>query len=200
MKKMLLILAILLIPSYAFAKNPFSFLKRNGNKYRSICSTLPASSPVTITLSEIDYESEKTTIKKGYYTDTVETKPAKILIRHSIKNNGKKTITACYFRVKIQYSALGVFSDTLYEDNFFWPECKIRPGKSQAETWPKEYKESEKNHELIKKGLTESISKVTYKVFFIKYSDGTSEGFNLDLWQGKNYRFIKKLTAVASCS
>ena len=180
MKKLLLILVILLIPSSVFARNPFSFLKRNGNKYRSICSTLPASSPVTITLSEIDYESEKTTIKKGYYTDTVETKPARILIRHAVKNNSKKTITACYFHIKVLYNS-GILSGTLYEGNIPRMECNIRPRKKLVETIREQYNSSNNSHELIKKGFADDVSKIICKVYFVKYSDGTSEGFNPDL-------------------
>ncbi len=178
MKKLFLILVILLIPVSAFAKNPFSFLQPKKKNYTSFCRTMPTSAPVSITLSEIDYKSEKTTVEKGYYRDKVKTEPAEIYLRHAIKNNSKKTITACYFQVQVYYTAFGVFDYTLYEKNNVWENIRIKPGKSYAETHYEAYNASNKNHERIKKGMCEYITKVVYKVFCIKYSDGTSESFN----------------------
>ena len=97
MKKLLVILAVLLLPLSASAGNIFSHIFK-GKNYAPLCSTFPASSPVTITLREIGYESDTTN-----------------------------------------------------------------------------------SHELIKKGFADDVTKIICKVYFVKYSDGTSEGFNPDL-------------------
>jgi hypothetical protein len=182
MKKVTLFifLMVLLLPISSFAKNPFRFLSPKKKNYTSFCLTLPASAPVLITLSEIDYKSDKTTVEKGYYNSSIKTEPAEIYLRHAIKNNSKKTITACYFQVQVYYTAFGAFDYILYDKNYVWENIRIKHGKSYAETSYEPFNASNKNHERIKKGMCEYITKVVYKVFCVKYSDGTSEGFNPD--------------------
>ena len=183
MKKVTLFifLMVLLCPVSSFAKNPFRFLSPKKKNFTPICHTLPASAPVTITLSEIGYDIEKTYVEKRTYGgEEIKTEPARIYLRHAVKNKGKKTITACNFQVKIYYSPFVVFEKVLYEGNIFWHVCNIRPGKSQAETWKEIYKNSNEWHDNIRKVSEDFITSIVYKVYFVKYSDGTSEGFNPD--------------------
>ena len=175
MKKLLAILIALLIPVSAFAKNPFSFLKPKGKNYTSFCSTTPKSSPVSITLSEIGYNNEKTTIGEGFSKNEIKNNPAEIYIRHSLKNNGNKTITACYFSVQIYFTTFAILDHLLYEGNAVWEGIRIKPGKSYAETHKETFISSNKYHDYIKSGLYNHITKVDYKVYLVKYSDGTSE-------------------------
>lgn len=181
MKKLFVILVILLIPVSASAKNIFSQIFR-GKNYAPLCSTFPASAPVTITLREIRYEGDSTYIEKKSDTRSkVTSKPAKIYIQYAVRNKSNKTITACYFHIRVFYYTVGVFSETLYEGNVTRMECNIRPGNKLVDTIHEYYNSSNKSHELIRKGLADNASKIVCKVYFVKYSDGTSEGFNPDL-------------------
>lgn len=182
MKKVTLfiILMVLLCPVSSFARNIFSQIFR-GKNYAPLCSTFPASSPVTITLREIRYEGDSTYIEKKSDTRSkVTSKPAKIYLQYAIRNKGKKTVTACYFHIRVYYYTVGVFSETLYEGNVTRMECNIKPGNKLVDTIHEYYNNSKKSHELIRKGLADSVSKIVCKVYFVKYSDGTSEGFNPD--------------------
>lgn len=173
-----MILAIMLLPVSASARNIFSQIFK-GKNYAPLCSTLPASSPVTITLRGIRYESDTTYIEKESDTRSkVTSKPAKIYIQYAVRNKGKKTVTACYFHVKVYYNSLGTFSDTLYEGNVTRMECNIRPGKKLVDTIHEQYNSSNNSHELIRKGFADDVSKIICKVYFVKYSDGTSESLN----------------------
>ena len=181
MKKLLMLMAILLLPVSAFAGNIFSHIFK-GKNYAPLCSTFPASSPVTITLRGIRYESDTTYIEKESDTRSrVTTTPAKIYIQYAVRNKGKKTITACYFHIKVLYNSMGTLSGTLYEGNVTRMECNIRPRKKLVDTIQEQYNSSNNSHELIKKGFADDVSKIICKVYFVKYSDGTSEGFNPDL-------------------
>ncbi len=181
MKKLLVLMAILLLPVSAFAVNIFSHIFK-GKNYAPLCSTFPASSPVTITLRGIRYESDTTYIEKESDTRSrVTTTPAKIYIQYAVRNKGKKTITACYFHIKVLYNSMGTLSGTLYEGNVTRMECNIRPRKKLVDTIHEQYNSSNNSHELIKKGFADDVSKIICKVYFVKYSDGTSEGFNPDL-------------------
>ncbi len=167
------ILLVLLFPVSVFARK---------NPYTSVCQTLPASATVLITLREIGYQKGKTYIGTKFYNkNEIVTEPAKIYIRNAIKNNSKKTITSCYYSVKIYSTILGMLDNTIYEGNIILPTCRIGAGKTYAETKHEQYNEANKYHLNINKGLTEHISKIVYKVYFVKYSDGTSESFNPDL-------------------
>ncbi len=181
MKKLLVFLAILLFPVSASAGNIFSHIFK-GKNYAPLCSTFPASSPVTITLRGIRYESDSTYIEKKSDTRSeVTTKPSKIYIQYAVRNKGKKTVTACYFHIKVYYNSFGTFSETLYEGNVTRMECNIRPGKKLVDTIHEQYNSSNNSHELIKKGFADNVSKIICKVYFVKYSDGTSEGFKPEL-------------------
>ena len=176
-----IILMVLLVPVSSFARNIFSQIFR-GKNYAPLCSTFPASSPVTITLREIRYEGDSTYIEKKSDTRSkVTSKPAKIYIQYAVRNKGNKTITACYFHIRVYYYTVGVFSETLYEGNVTRMECNIKPGNKLVDTIHEYYNNSNKSHELIRKGLADNLSKIVCKVYFVKYSDGTSEGFNQDL-------------------
>ncbi len=182
MKKVILFIffMVLLCPISSFARNIFSQIFR-GKNYAPLCSTFPASSPVTITLREIKYEGDSTYIEKKSDTRSkVTSNPANIDIQYVVRNKSKKTITACYFQVKVYYNSFGTFTDTLYEGNVMRTECNIRPGKKLVGYIYEQYNSSKKSHELMRKGLADNVSKIVCKVYFVKYSDGTSEGFNPD--------------------
>jgi hypothetical protein len=181
MKKLLMILAILLVPVSTYAGNIFSHIFK-GRNYAPLCSTSPASSPVKITLREIRYESDSTYIEKQSDTRSeVTSKPAKIYIQYAVRNKSKKTVTACYFHIKVCYNSMGTLGGTLYEGNVTRMGCNIRPGKKLVDTIHERYSSSNNSHELIKSGFSNDVSKIICKVYFVKYSDGTSEGFNPDL-------------------
>lgn len=181
MKKLLIIMAILLLPVSAFARNIFSHIFKDKN-YAPLCSTLPASSPVTITLREIRHESDTTYIEKRSDTKSeVTSKPAKIYIQYAVRNKSKKTITACYFHIKVYYNSMGTLGDTLFEGNVTRMGCNIKPRKKLVDTIHERYSSSNNSHELIKSGFANDVSKIICKVYFVKYSDGTSESFNPDL-------------------
>ena len=168
-----IILVVLLFPVHVFARE---------NPYSAICQTLPASAPISITLREIGYQKEKTYIGNKFYNkNEVITEPAKIYIRNAVRNNSKKTITSCYYSIKVCSTLLGMLDNTIYEGNIILPKCKIGPRRTYAETKHEQYNEGNKYHLNINKGLADHISKIIYKVYFVKYSDGTSESFNPDL-------------------
>lgn len=79
MKKLIVLLfaIVLLFPSSAFAR------KKNYNK---LCSTTPASAPITITLSEIGYQpGYKRIILEGINKGNVISDSPKIYARHANK-------------------------------------------------------------------------------------------------------------------
>lgn len=175
MKKLIVFLftIVLLLPNCAFAR------KQN---YNSLCSTLPASAPVQITLSEIGYSEGHTFIvQNGYNKGEIITNSPKIYMRNALKNLGKKTITAYSFSIQIFRKSF--FEDE--EDELIFKgyvtkdKCRIKPGKSSAETRCQNYIASNGPHINIRNLDPNTITKIVYKLGYLKYSDGTSEGFLL---------------------
>jgi hypothetical protein len=175
MKKLIVLLftIILLLPDCAFAR------KRN---YNSLCSTQPASAPVQITLSEIGYSQGHTFIvQEGYNKGEIITNSPKIYVRSALKNLGKKTITAYSFSIQIFKKSF--FEDEgdelIFKAHVTNDKCRIKPGKSSAETRYQPYIASNEHHNNIRHLEPDSITKIVYKLRYLKYSDGTSEGFLL---------------------
>lgn len=172
MKKLIVLLfaIVLLLPSSAFAR------KKNYNK---LCSTTPASAPVTITLSEIGYQpGYKRIILEGVNKGNVISGSPKIYARHAIKNKSQKTITECSFKVFI-YRPLTSNDDLLVFEQFIDDnKIRIKPGKSSAKTWIFEYDNSNEFLKNIKNHVMDKANKIVYELYYLGYSDGSSETFN----------------------
>lgn len=172
MKKLIVLLftIVLLLPDCAFAR------KRN---YNSLCSTLPASAPVEITLSEIGYKPEyKYIVQDGYNKGQIITNLPQIYLRHAVKNKSGKIITSYSFNVKIYRKDYVSGEEIIFSGNINKERCRIRPGISAAETWYQTYNDSREYHNNIRNHLTDHMTRIVYELYSIKYSDGTSEIFN----------------------